>query len=209
MATMQCTGCGKRIIQKGDKCPHCDTPLDAPRTPSEKYNKELKNKAKLTTCPACNEPISKNATSCPHCGEPLISDNAFLGVSNIGYIGSILMFIGAFLPAINIPIRGSISYIGNGKGDGILIIFIAILSFYYIYKQSKKSLFLSGIFSLGIILYGFITVVTRINKVSSEATGIGKAILGGVSVGYGFGVMAVGVILIIISSLMMKTIKDK
>jgi len=64
MATIQCTGCGKRIIQKGDKCPHCDTPINGVKE-APKPNKNL------TSCPACSEPISKNATSCPHCGEPL------------------------------------------------------------------------------------------------------------------------------------------
>ena len=66
MATIQCLGCGKRIIERGEKCPHCDTPING--VPVDTKTKDSK---KLTTCPACESPISKNAVSCPHCGEPI------------------------------------------------------------------------------------------------------------------------------------------
>ena len=169
------------------------------------------NASMLIESKACGKSISKNAVSCPHCGEPLSykADNPLSSKDNkesmIGFGGATLLMIGAFLPAINIPIRGSISYLHNGRGDGMFLILIALLAFYYVYKKKPRSLMLSGGFSLMIISYGFVQVLFRVAEIQKDTgSSIGQAILGGVSVGSAFGVTAVGSILIIISSFMMK-----
>ena len=228
MSTIQCQGCGKRIIQKGEKCPHCGEPIPQDNASlkttnasmhvhkhlEEKSEKEVvsdDNGSMLIECKACGKSISKNAMSCPHCGEPLShkTDNPLSSKDNkesiLGFGGATLLMIGAFLPAINIPIRGSVSYINNGRGDGMLIILIALLAFYYVYKKRKRSLMLSGGLSLIIIAYGFVNVLQKVAEIQKGATsGLGQALLGGVGVGPAFGVTAVGAILIIISSFMMK-----
>lgn len=224
MSTIQCQGCGKRIIDRGENCPHCGNPIHQDNNLSknlkelrsqinndenlDQKNQEAPQENMLITCKACGEKISKNAFSCPHCGEPnaqISSSIASSKESMLGFVGATLLMIGAFLPAINIPIRGSISYIANGKGDGMIIVIIALLAFYFIYKKKKLSLMLSGGFSLVIIAYGFMQVLQKVAEVQKGAEpGIGQAILGGVGVGSAFGVTAVGAILIIISSFMMK-----
>lgn len=218
---------------KEEVCPHCDYPVqhdmfgvslpnftkkDETEKIMSKYQKIGENfespnyNKNLITCIACGEQISKNALSCPHCGEPMVQSKTGSQLSSkdskeslLGFVGATLLMIGAFLPAINIPIRGGISYLNNGRGDGMLIILIALIAFYYVYKKKKRSLLLSGGSALIVIAYGFVNVLQRIAKVQEGATsGIGKAMLGGVDVGSAFGVTAVGAILIIISSFMMK-----
>jgi len=90
MSTIQCQGCGKRIMQKGEKCPHCGEPIPQdstiPKSPegSKYIHKYLEKKTEeeiipddsgpiLIDCKACGKAISKNAVSCPHCGEPVSS----------------------------------------------------------------------------------------------------------------------------------------
>lgn len=71
MSTIQCKGCGKRIIQKGEKCPHCGKPI--PLNTSTLLRPNIsKNKKKIITpdlipCITCGKDISKNALNCPHC----------------------------------------------------------------------------------------------------------------------------------------------
>lgn len=219
MSTIQCKGCGKRIILKGERCPHCGEPILQENTSLQSLNRvnhihktpEEKEESSLITCPVCSKHISKNALSCPHCGEPMAQSTGSLLSSKdskeslLGFGGATLLMIGAFLPAINIPIRGSISYLNNGRGDGMLIILIALLAFYYVYKKKKRALMLSGGFALIVIAYGFVNILQKVAGVKEGATsGMGKALLSGVDVGSAFGVTAVGAILIIISSFMMK-----
>lgn len=103
MSTILCAECGKRIIQKGEECPHCGEAIPQSNTTSQpskgfkyEYIKDEKKKMEdtkeiededttmLISCKACGESISKNAVSCPHCGEPLQS-NKHLPRSKITY----------------------------------------------------------------------------------------------------------------------------
>ena len=207
MATKQCPSCGKRIMEKETSCPHCGelTPVKAVKSPVIKPQNE---NTKLMTCPSCETHISKNAISCPKCGEPInvsVHSSSSQKERLIGFAGAALLAIGSFLPAINIPIRGSISYLNGGKGDGMLVLFIAFLAFYYAFKMSKRSLMLSGLFSLAVIGYGFVNILQKVAEVKGGvSSGLGQMLLNGVGVGPAFGVTAVGAILIIISSLMIK-----
>lgn len=81
MATIQCSGCGNRIIQKGEKCPHCGEPVPLDETIILK-NKEPKKEESLISCSTCGKNISKNADKCPHCGEPVPKKN-IAGVWNM------------------------------------------------------------------------------------------------------------------------------
>jgi len=45
-----------------------------------------------------------------------------------GLIGSILLFIGVFTPIISIPIVGNMDYFQNGKGDGTIVLVLAVIS---------------------------------------------------------------------------------
>jgi len=64
---------------------------------------------------------------------------------------------------------------------------------------------LSGLFSLAVIGYGFVNILQKVAEVKGGvSSGLGQMLLNGVGVGPAFGVTAVGSILIIISSLMIK-----
>ena len=47
----------------------------------------------------------------------------------IGLLGSIVLFIGIFVPLVNIPIIGNITYFLNGEEDSIFILVMVIISF--------------------------------------------------------------------------------
>ncbi len=46
----------------------------------------------------------------------------------LGFLGSVLLFLGVFMPIVSAPIIGSLNYLQNGRGDGVIILVFAILS---------------------------------------------------------------------------------
>jgi hypothetical protein len=51
-----------------------------------------------------------------------MSNRQWLGIS-----GSALLFIGVFL-AVKLPIMGEMNYFANGRGDGVLVLLLAVTS---------------------------------------------------------------------------------
>jgi hypothetical protein len=49
-------------------------------------------------------------------------------VQALGFCGVLLVFFGCFAPLFHLPIIGSISFVGNGEGDGIFVIALAIVA---------------------------------------------------------------------------------
>ena len=78
----------------------------------------------------------------------------------VGIFGVILLFIGAFSPMLHIPIRGSITYINNGTGDGMFVLLLAFLAAYYLWKNIlRKITFQKKIVSfVKIVFYVRVTV---------------------------------------------------
>ena len=46
----------------------------------------------------------------------------------IGLAGVAILFFGCFSPLFHLPIVGSVSFIGNGEGDGIVVVALAIVA---------------------------------------------------------------------------------
>jgi hypothetical protein len=44
----------------------------------------------------------------------------------LALVGAALLFVGAFMPIISVPIIGSMNYFQNGRGDGVIIVLLAL-----------------------------------------------------------------------------------
>ena len=160
-------------------------------------------------CQNCGKRILEKEHTCPHCGHqnntkgqtPAKNET---GSMILGYIGASLMFLGVFLPAIELPLGKSLTYLNGGKGDGTFLILISILAFYYVFRQSRRGLFVSGL--TGVLLIG-VDLIQTTSKVAEHKNRLAASsnfarIIGDVSVGYGFAVMSLGAILVIIAAMM-------
>ena len=47
----------------------------------------------------------------------------------VGFLGSALLFLGVFLPIVKLPIVGDLNYFANGRGDGVVVLVLAVISF--------------------------------------------------------------------------------
>lgn len=92
---------------------------------------------------------------------------SFLG-KTLGILGAIILFMGVFAPIVSVPIAGSFNYFYNGKGDGVILIAIAIISLIISLKENFKLLWWTGIASLGVLLLGLINFQMRISQFKSQ-----------------------------------------
>lgn len=58
----------------------------------------------------------------------------------LGLIGSIVLFIGVFTPIVSIPLIGEMNYFQNGKGDGTIVLILAVISFILVLAQQYRGL---------------------------------------------------------------------
>ncbi len=127
----------------------------------------------------------------------------------IGVLGVVLLAIGAFSPILHIPIMGSITYIQNGKGDGVFILFFAILASYYLFKERYISVRVTGFASLAVLLFTFINFQMKLTDIQSKLNkdmagnpfkGITDLAMQSIYLEWGFAVVLVGALMLILSS---------
>lgn len=123
-----------------------------------------------------------------------------------GLIGSIMLFIGVFTPLISLPIVGSTNYFMNGKGDGTIVLILAIISFLLVLSKKYKGLWFTGLASLGVMFFTFVNFQSRMSeaKATMQAqlagnpfAGLGDLAMQSVQLQWGWVILIVGAVLII------------
>jgi hypothetical protein len=124
----------------------------------------------------------------------------------LGLIGSIILFLGVFMPIISVPIIGNINYFQNGKGDGTIIIILAAVSLILVLSKKYKGLWFTGFGSLAVLVFTFINFQTRMSRARFELqleladnpfASLGELALQSVQLQWGWAVLIVGAALLI------------
>lgn len=109
---------------------------------------------------------------------------------------------------------GNINYFSNGNGDGVLVLFMSIISFILALKKKYKWLFFTGLASMAVILFTFINIQIKMSgmkeKMESDLAGnpfriFADAAIQSIQLQWGLALLFLGAALIIASTL----IKDK
>lgn len=79
----------------------------------------------------------------------------------LGLVGSIVLFIGVFTPAVSVPIMGNMNYLQNGEVDGTIVLLLAVVSLVLVLAKKYKGLWFTGLGSLGVLLFTFINFQLR------------------------------------------------
>lgn len=98
----------------------------------------------------------------------IIQENAISKKQLLGLLGSVLLFIGVFSPIFSIPVIGSITYFQNGKGGGIFILILAVISLFLVLLEKFNGLWLIGLGSTLILTYSFIDFQMRLSDFKSQ-----------------------------------------
>ena len=123
-----------------------------------------------------------------------------------GWIGAIMLAIGTLVPLYRVPVFGSINYFNNGKGDGLLVLGLAIIAMLLMIKKSYRGVFFIGLGSLlliGTTLFRVITVTAdakdqmKKDLAGNPFAGLAEGFMTGSQIEWGFAVLLVGAILLI------------
>lgn len=154
-------------------------------------------------CPACGTTVEWRATRCNACGsaQPVQAQGTRTGRrQKLGYTGSALLLVGAFLPLVSLPIVGNISYMRGGQGDGILIVILAAASFWIVAKEAYRGLWLTGAISLCIIGFTFFRFQRAMSGLQDSMTDnpIGAVIGNMFQLQWGWVVLVAGAVLLLV-----------
>ncbi len=129
----------------------------------------------------------------------------------LGFVGSIILFIGVFMPIIHIPIVGDMNYFQNGKGDGVFILVFAAVSFFLVVLGKFKILWFTALASLTVMLFTLYNFSSKLSQVKSEMKsdlddnpfrGFADAAIQSVQLQWGWAVLFVGIGLLIVSAVL-------
>jgi len=89
----------------------------------------------------------------------------YIAFASIGII-----FIGVFLPFLKVPIWGSLNYFQNGKGDGSILIVLAIGTFLFTLADKMKWLWITGAGSALTLIFTLYNMNNILQEIKSETS---------------------------------------
>jgi hypothetical protein len=120
----------------------------------------------------------------------------------VGFIGAAALGLGVFMPLVSMPIVGTINYFNNGRGDGIIVLVLALVAALLVGIKRYGWLWIVALASLGLIGYSYMNVSASITlmKVQLELEKNPFAGLVNVQMQWGWGVLLLGVILLCVAA---------
>ena len=121
----------------------------------------------------------------------------------LGIAGCLITFVGVFMPIISFPSGRDLNYFGNGRGDGVLLLILSVISFVLVLTKLFKWLWFTGGVSFALICFTF-TIFQQRLSVSKKAIERAElrgyvfaeerlAVIDGVQLKWGWAVIVIGV----------------
>ncbi len=206
--------------EEGNKfCSSCNIPLIKPETSNIRENPHIKIKKEKqeTKSDYIINKIDDAATKfheSRESSEPFERGNKKGTKQLLGLIGSAVLFVGVFTPIVSIPIMGNMNYFQNGKGDGVIVLVLAVISLILILLKKFKGLWFTGMGSMAIMIFTFINFqmafVDTKTQMETELAGnpfrgIADMAMQSVQIQWGWALLIIGAVLVIASA----AIKEK
>jgi hypothetical protein len=122
-------------------------------------------------------------------------------IKTLALIGAALLFVGAFMPIISVPIMGSMNYFQNGKGDGVVIVLLAIATAIFAGGGYVKHVIWTGLAALAMLGFTFFRFQTKLAEAHAEMDaqmadnpfrGLAEAAMNSVQLQWGWAVLLLG-----------------
>ncbi len=127
----------------------------------------------------------------------------------LGIVGSIVLFVGVFAPIISAPFVGNVNYFQNGKGDGTIVLILAVLSFVLVLTKFSVGLWLTGLGSLSVLVFTFVNFQTKMAEAKAKMDkdlagnpfrGFADVAIQSAQLEWGWALLVVGAMLVIASA---------
>ena len=86
----------------------------------------------------------------------------------VALTGAFVLFIGVFTPVVSVPTVGYMNYFQTAKVDGVVILGLATLSVLLLLAKQYRGLWFTGMASLGVLAFTFISLQIRISEIKDN-----------------------------------------
>jgi hypothetical protein len=128
----------------------------------------------------------------------------------IAILGSLLLFVGVFLPLVSTPL-GSVNYFDNGQGDGAIVLALAVISIILAFTRSFGWLWITGLCSVGLPVYYLVTVLNGLSRVRQSVQteladnffkDLADLAINSMQIQWGWAILILGGVLIVVAAAM-------
>lgn len=205
LSSLACTSCGIAHRVGAVFCKGCGKPLATQQVPRSQH---LSEQILQTETPSTVQAIPELQSSLKELPQPRDPDlhRVLARKQMLGLIGSLILFVGVFTPIISLPIVGSMNYFQNGKGDGVIILALAICSLILTLTKRYRGLWFTGTGSLAVMIFTFINFQVRMSEMQAQMEsqlsgnpfrGLADMAIHSVQIQWGWAVLIVGAGLVI------------
>lgn len=120
---------------------------------------------------------------------------------SLALMGAAVLFVGAFMPIVSVPIVGSLNYFQNGKGDGVVVVLLALATAFLAMTGRTRHVVWTGGAAIALLGFTFINFQSRMSdaraKMDTELAdnpfrGLAEAAMGSVQLQWGWAVLLIG-----------------
>lgn len=134
----------------------------------------------------------------------------------LAMIGAALLFVGVFLPLVSMPIIGNINYLYKGRGDGLIVLGLAIATALLVLTGRVRHILWTGLASLGVIAFSFVRLQSAMAEMDARMDeelsdnpfrGLAEAAMESIQIQWGWAILILGGLLVTYAGFM--AMRDK
>jgi hypothetical protein len=135
----------------------------------------------------------------------------------LGILGSAILFIGVFMPIVKVPIVGDINYFQNGRGDGVIVLVLAVTSLALVLLRWYRELWITALGSAAILAFTFFNFQAKMSQMNTKMEtdlkdnpfrGLADLALQSIQLQWGWAVLVIGIALLIAAAAMKDSADD-
>lgn len=136
---------------------------------------------------------------------------AFEQCQFVGYGGVLALVLGCFAPLVHLPIVGSMNYIYNGRGDGIIVLILTVAAGVLVFLRLYRGVAFATLAIAAVCTFTFVRFATLMadmrRSVNSDLQGnpfrgLADAMVNSVGLDWAWALLIIGIALLMISALM-------
>jgi Ca2+/Na+ antiporter len=135
----------------------------------------------------------------------------------LGILGSAILFIGVFMPIVKLPVVGEMNYFHNGRGDGVIVLALAVTSFVLVLIWWYRQIWITSLGSAAVLAFTFFNFQSKMSQATRQMEtelkdnpfrGLADLAVQSVQLQWGWAVLVIGIVLLIAVAAMKDTADD-